>query len=160
MLVKYLWKGSKELYGISYLHTFHLLYDLIHQAFGHFLFDQHFYVWFSRTLSTDIAKRFILAGASPSRRTRILFFQKSYSPLHIACFKDNLQFIPHIDSFKSNLWFIPHFFFVIYQDPVSTELAKRLILAGASPSRRTRISFFQKTYSPLHITCFKGNIRW
>ena len=49
---------------------------------------------------------------------------------------------------------------LLTEDPVSTEIAKRLIRAGASPNRRTRISFFQKTYTPLHIACFKGNFEF
>ncbi|XP_076438814.1 uncharacterized protein LOC143277796 [Babylonia areolata] len=43
---------------------------------------------------------------------------------------------------------------------VATAIAKRLVRAGASATRRTRISYFQKAYSPLHIASFKGNLEF
>ena len=49
---------------------------------------------------------------------------------------------------------------LVTDDHVSTEIAKKLVKAGASANQRTRISFFQNMYTPLHIACFKGNLEF
>ncbi|PVD36367.1 hypothetical protein C0Q70_03349 [Pomacea canaliculata] len=42
---------------------------------------------------TAIAKILVRSGAFPNKKTIISFFQKIYTPLHIACFKGNFEFV-------------------------------------------------------------------
>ena len=46
-----------------------------------------------RPNGTSIAQTLVRAGAHPNTRAIISFFQRIYTPLHIACFKGNFQFV-------------------------------------------------------------------
>ncbi|KAL8595537.1 hypothetical protein ACOMHN_000745 [Nucella lapillus] len=86
------------------------------------------------------------------------------SPIHQAVRNQDLDMIDLLIEYGADLnrpnaeRHTPVGLALVLDDPIATDIAKRLILAGASANQRTRISYFQKTYSPLHIACFKGNL--
>ncbi|KAK7096475.1 hypothetical protein V1264_005770 [Littorina saxatilis] len=88
------------------------------------------------------------------------------SPIHQAVRNSHVHMVDLLVQFGADLnkpnfeRHTPVGLALLMDHPVSTEMAKRLVLCGASPNRRTRISFFQKTYTPLHIACFKGNFEF
>ncbi|KAK7497830.1 hypothetical protein BaRGS_00010964 [Batillaria attramentaria] len=88
------------------------------------------------------------------------------SPIHLAIREDDFAMLEILIKFRADLnrtsaeGHTPVGLALTLDQPNGTEIAKRLVRAGAHPNSKAIISFFQRIYTPLHIACFKGNFEF